>query len=579
MLFIFEVVLAASLGGDSELGEREVEKHHMSAAGAEEVSAKTKVTAPGGVDGGCGGGSGDSNSDDSSNVALTSRKLTMNEILTEVMKDNTGSTRPLAFAGPKSQEVTASFLRKITSEMQVDQLLSLGKGGGALGSGGPNPLLNQLVVAGKGPHTLADIKSLLDPNNAHQAADNTSISSSSMRSMVGGRAPLPGKKGRRGPMSRSSPYRGVTFYRRTSRWEAHVWTKGKQQYLGGYKEEEAAARAYDKAVLKIRGMTADTNFPSCEYVREMAEMRADELTVEEFIMEVRNEAKKANKLRRERKERDPYRESLRLKSCRRWLEKTFGSGSQLSSLEPYVATSIVSPQRTQPQLSQSLQNLIAMAGLSQTQLVPSLGERSLANAQLFSPSSSHANIISPAKQQAAAATSTHPTPVDSSQLLANYNALEQLASTLRSQQQIDAAIKNLQSPQQGIQSQLSSLRAAAAAQTSSLSSTIEKSLLHQILGGASKIASGTQQASVETTPSIAAKVKDANSSLLSQMYMRSDSNRSCTTNLHDSTEASTGLNLSAINNALLGNNLLSQVLSRAASFQSPETHNADTGKQ
>lgn len=31
------------------------------------------------------------------------------------------------------------------------------------------------------------------------------------------------KKSRRGPRSRSSQYRGVTFYRRTGRWESHIW--------------------------------------------------------------------------------------------------------------------------------------------------------------------------------------------------------------------------------------------------------------------------------------------------------------------------------------------------------------------
>lgn len=33
----------------------------------------------------------------------------------------------------------------------------------------------------------------------------------------------PTKKSRRGPRSRSSQYRGVTFYRRTGRWESHIW--------------------------------------------------------------------------------------------------------------------------------------------------------------------------------------------------------------------------------------------------------------------------------------------------------------------------------------------------------------------
>lgn len=31
------------------------------------------------------------------------------------------------------------------------------------------------------------------------------------------------KRSRRGPRSRSSQYRGVTFYRRTGRWESHIW--------------------------------------------------------------------------------------------------------------------------------------------------------------------------------------------------------------------------------------------------------------------------------------------------------------------------------------------------------------------
>lgn len=35
--------------------------------------------------------------------------------------------------------------------------------------------------------------------------------------------PQPPKKSRRGPRSRSSQYRGVTFYRRTGRWESHIW--------------------------------------------------------------------------------------------------------------------------------------------------------------------------------------------------------------------------------------------------------------------------------------------------------------------------------------------------------------------
>ena len=45
------------------------------------------------------------------------------------------------------------------------------------------------------------------------------------------------KKSRRGPRSRSSQYRGVTFYRRTGRWESHIWSVISSQdfySFGGY---------------------------------------------------------------------------------------------------------------------------------------------------------------------------------------------------------------------------------------------------------------------------------------------------------------------------------------------------------
>ncbi|CAM8980944.1 unnamed protein product [Rhodiola kirilowii] len=50
------------------------------------------------------------------------------------------------------------------------------------------------------------------------------------------------RRSRRGPRSKSSQYRGVTFYRRTGRWESHIWDCGKQVYLGGFDTAQAAAR-------------------------------------------------------------------------------------------------------------------------------------------------------------------------------------------------------------------------------------------------------------------------------------------------------------------------------------------------
>ncbi|WJX69387.1 hypothetical protein P8452_53637 [Trifolium repens] len=89
------------------------------------------------------------------------------------------------------------------------------------------------------------------------------------------------KKSRRGPRSRSSQYRGVTFYRRTGRWESHIWDCGKQVYLGGFDTAHAAARAYDRAAIKFRGLDADINFNLVEYEEDMNQMK--NLSKEEFV--------------------------------------------------------------------------------------------------------------------------------------------------------------------------------------------------------------------------------------------------------------------------------------------------------
>ncbi|EOA27476.1 hypothetical protein CARUB_v10023614mg [Capsella rubella] len=93
------------------------------------------------------------------------------------------------------------------------------------------------------------------------------------------------KKSRRGPRSRSSNYRGVTFYRRTGRWESHIWDCGKQVYLGGFDTAYTAARAYDRAAIKFRGLQADINFIVDDYKQDFEKMK--NLSKEEFVQTLR----------------------------------------------------------------------------------------------------------------------------------------------------------------------------------------------------------------------------------------------------------------------------------------------------
>ncbi|GFP84277.1 ethylene-responsive transcription factor rap2-7, partial [Phtheirospermum japonicum] len=102
------------------------------------------------------------------------------------------------------------------------------------------------------------------------------------------KAQLHVKKSRRGPRSRSSQYRGVTFYHRTGRWESHIWDCGKQVYLGGFDTAHAAARAYDRAAIKFHGVDSDINFTIGDYEDDMKQ--TTDLTKEEFVHILRRQS-------------------------------------------------------------------------------------------------------------------------------------------------------------------------------------------------------------------------------------------------------------------------------------------------
>jgi len=59
--------------------------------------------------------------------------------------------------------------------------------------------------------------------------------------------------------SGSSRYKGVTWYKPLSKWMAQIQVNRKHLNLGYYESEEAAAKAYDDAALKLYGEYAWVN--------------------------------------------------------------------------------------------------------------------------------------------------------------------------------------------------------------------------------------------------------------------------------------------------------------------------------
>jgi len=70
----------------------------------------------------------------------------------------------------------------------------------------------------------------------------------------------------------SSQYIGVWFIKATGKWESRIKHNGKSIFLGKFKNEIDAAKAYDLTAFKLRGEFARLNFPRENYINKICPM-------------------------------------------------------------------------------------------------------------------------------------------------------------------------------------------------------------------------------------------------------------------------------------------------------------------
>ncbi|EFJ46886.1 hypothetical protein VOLCADRAFT_92642 [Volvox carteri f. nagariensis] len=89
-----------------------------------------------------------------------------------------------------------------------------------------------------------------------------------------------------GSINKSSQFKGVSWHKNTKKWEAHLWdptvprkkdhpgkrNRGKQYYLGAYKTERMAARAFDIAAIVFWGLDTTINFPREDYSADLGSL-------------------------------------------------------------------------------------------------------------------------------------------------------------------------------------------------------------------------------------------------------------------------------------------------------------------
>lgn len=63
-------------------------------------------------------------------------------------------------------------------------------------------------------------------------------------------------------LATTSPFRGVSWNSRKKRWQAQIYVNNKQKYLGLFRDEIEAAKAFDAVAFSNFGGDAQLNFPA-----------------------------------------------------------------------------------------------------------------------------------------------------------------------------------------------------------------------------------------------------------------------------------------------------------------------------
>jgi len=72
---------------------------------------------------------------------------------------------------------------------------------------------------------------------------------------------------------KTSKYKGVHWHKTQKRWAAQITANKKSNHLGYFKNETAAAHAYDNAAKKLHGSFAAPNFPNSAQLDRSANIR------------------------------------------------------------------------------------------------------------------------------------------------------------------------------------------------------------------------------------------------------------------------------------------------------------------